>query len=83
MVLHLAARQRISFVAQEHSGNTMPAKSPRLSVTLTDKQMSIVQRLADKSRVSRSWVVSQAVVEFLEKNIDLQVPLPVVREARR
>ena len=55
----------------------MAAKSPRLSVTLTDTEMGELQKLASKSRVSCSWVAHQAIAEFLEKNADPQARLPL------
>jgi predicted transcriptional regulator len=63
----------------------MAAKSPRLSVTLTEEQMAEVQRLADTSRVSCSWVVNQAIAEFLDRHADPQatLPLPMSRRDNR
>jgi predicted transcriptional regulator len=55
----------------------MPVKNPRLSVTLTEMEMSELQKLAHKSRVSCSWVAQQAIAEFLEKNADPQTRLPL------
>lgn len=57
----------------------MPAKNPRVSVTLTDTQMATVQRLARRARVSCSWVVNHALAEFLEKNADRREPLPILK----
>lgn len=60
----------------------MVAKNPRLSVTLTEEQMAEIQRLAEGSRVSCSWIVNQAIAEFLERHADPQqsLPLPMRRD---
>jgi predicted transcriptional regulator len=64
-------------VLREHNKNTMAAKSPRLSVTLTEAEMSDLQKIATGCRVSCSWVAHQAIAEFLEKNADPQKQLPL------
>ncbi len=82
---HLAAPHRISYLIiawqSEQNKNIMTAKNPRLSVTLTETEMSDLQKLATGSRVSCSWVAHQAIAEFLEKNADpqKQLPLPMKR----
>jgi len=45
----------------------MATKSPRLSVSLSAAELFEVQRLADRSNVSCSWVARQAVLEYLER----------------
>ncbi len=54
-------------LAQKELLGNMTAKSPRLSVSLTPKQADELQRLADQSHVSCSWVARQAILEFLER----------------
>jgi predicted transcriptional regulator len=45
-------------------------KKVRLSVSLTEAQKEAVQDIADRSEVSVSRVIQQAVKEFLEKHHD-------------
>lgn len=62
----------------ELNENKMAAKSPRLSVSLSAAEQAEVQRLADSSNVSCSWVIRQAVVEYLERHAGIQPPLPLL-----
>ena len=55
----------------------MAAKSPRLSVSLSTAEICIVQKMADRSNVSSSWVVRQAVIEYLERYAGYQPSLPL------
>jgi predicted transcriptional regulator len=60
----------------------MAAKSPRLSVSLNAAEQAEVQRLAERSNVSCSWVIRQAVIEYLERHASIQatLPLPMTRK---
>lgn len=59
----------------------MAAKSPRLSVSLNAAEQAEVQKLADSSNVSCSWVIRQAVIEYLDRYSGDQpsLPLPMVK----
>lgn len=55
----------------------MAAKSPRLSVSLTAAELVEVQNLAERSNVSCSWIIRQAVVEYLDRYAGPQPSLPL------
>jgi predicted transcriptional regulator len=55
----------------------MVGKTPRLSVSLSASEIFEVQKLADRSNVSCSWVVRQAVLEYLERYSSSQPSLPL------
>jgi predicted transcriptional regulator len=48
-------------------------KSIRTSVSLTSKQHQLLQKLAESSNLSLSWVIRQAVTEFLKQHIDKDI----------
>jgi len=43
----------------------------RLSVALTDQQLTALESLAQESQAAVSWVVRRAVTEYLERNCPL------------
>jgi predicted transcriptional regulator len=48
-------------------------KSIRTSVSLPSKQHQLLQKLAESSNLSLSWVIRQAVTEFLKQHIDKDI----------
>jgi Arc/MetJ-type ribon-helix-helix transcriptional regulator len=53
-------------------------KSIRTSVSLPSKQHQLLQELAESSNLSLSWVIRQAVTEFLKQHSDKDFE-PLVR----
>lgn len=47
-------------------------KSVRTSVSLPYEQHQAIQKLAEKNRLSISWIIRQAVGEFLMNNQELK-----------
>lgn len=58
----------------------MPSKH-RVSLNLTPEEYREVAVLAENARVSKAWIGRQALIEFLERNRDrdLQIPLDLTR----
>jgi predicted transcriptional regulator len=54
----------------------MPSKY-RLTVNLAPHEYKLLAALSDASRLSRAWLIRQAVSEFLERHEDEQVQLPL------
>jgi hypothetical protein len=57
------------FVLQELRRNKVPAKN-RMSVSFSDKQWSLLERIAIHSSRSKSEIVSTIIGEFLDQNPD-------------
>lgn len=45
----------------------MPTKAPRISVGLSVQEAAELREIADRNRVSCSWLARQAIIEFLER----------------
>ena len=58
MVMHIGEQPMSS--TKRHNTST------RLSITLTQKQHREIKRVAKRKRVSRAWVVRDAVDQYLE-----------------
>jgi hypothetical protein len=50
-------------------------KKARLSVSVTERQKSTLQEMADRYEVSLARVIQEAVKEFIENHQDGQLPL--------
>jgi hypothetical protein len=80
---HLANRPRVcdvlnGFVQRDWQGDSLTMARPkgrqlpnRLSVALTDQQLTALESLAQESQAAVSWVVRRAVTEYLERNCPL------------
>ena len=56
---------------------TKGAKPPRLSVGLTNTELTELLALKDRHNVSMAWLGRQAIVEFIAKYRDEQAQLPL------
>jgi hypothetical protein len=59
----------------------MPTTKHRLAVNLDDQEFAALADMADKHDVSLAWLGRQAVLEFIERYRNEQLPLPLQREA--
>jgi predicted transcriptional regulator len=60
----------------------MPTNKHRLAINLDDDEFSQLDAMADKHDVSLSWIGRQAVLEFITRYRDQQLPLPLRLEVR-
>jgi predicted transcriptional regulator len=60
----------------------MPTNKHRIAVNLDDQEFSELDAMADRHDVSLSWIGRQAVLEFLSRYKDQQLPLPLRIESR-
>lgn len=60
----------------------MPTTKHRIAINLDDEQFSELDAMADRHDVSFSWIGRQAVLEFLSRYKDQQLPLPLRVESR-
>jgi predicted transcriptional regulator len=65
-------------MAQEKTSKKQ--KSPRVSVTLNKHDSSRLDRLAQETERSRSWLGNYAIRKLLDDHKDGQLELPLVRE---
>jgi hypothetical protein len=60
----------------------MPTNKHRIAINLDDGEFSELDAMADRHDVSLSWIGRQAVLEFLSRYKDQQLPLPLRIETR-
>ena len=60
----------------------MPTTKHRIAVNLDDQEFAALTEMADKHDVSLGWLGRQALLEFLDRYRNEQLPLPLRREAR-
>jgi predicted transcriptional regulator len=60
----------------------MPTNKHRIAINLDDQEFSELDAMADRHDVSLSWIGRQAVLEFLSRYKDQQLPLPLRIESR-
>jgi predicted transcriptional regulator len=60
----------------------MPTNKHRIAINLDDEEFSELDAMADRHDVSLSWIGRQAVLEFLSRYKDQQLPLPLRIESR-
>ena len=60
----------------------MPTNKHRIAINLDDDEFSQLDAMADKHDVSLSWIGRQAVIEFITRYRDQQLPLPLRLEVR-
>lgn len=60
----------------------MPTTKHRIAINLDDDEFSQLDAMADKHDVSLSWIGRQAVIEFISRYRDQQLPLPLRLEIR-
>jgi predicted transcriptional regulator len=60
----------------------MPTNKHRIAINLDDEEFSELDAMADRHDVSLSWIGRQAVLEFLSRYRDQQMPLPLRIESR-
>ena len=60
----------------------MPTNKHRIAINLDDQEFSELDAMADRHDVSLSWIGRQAVLEFLSRHKDQQLPLPLRIESR-
>ena len=60
----------------------MPTNKHRIAINLDDDEFSQLDAMADKHDVSLSWIGRQAVLEFITRYRDQQLPLPLRLEVR-
>ncbi len=63
-------------------GVPMPTTKHRIAINLDDDEFSQLDAMADKHDVSLSWIGRQAVLEFISRYRDQQLPLPLRLEIR-
>lgn len=63
----------------------MPTIKPRISINLPDEEYVALSVLAEKNNLSMSWIGRKAILDFLDRYRDKQIPLsfaePVVTAA--
>ena len=65
-----------------HAETQMPTNKHRIAINLDDEEFSELDAMADRHDVSLSWIGRQAVLEFLSRYKDQQLPLPLRIESR-
>ncbi len=60
----------------------MPTNKHRIAINLDDEEFSELDAMANRHDVSLSWIGRQAVLEFLSRYKDQQLPLPLRIESR-
>lgn len=60
----------------------MPTNKHRIAINLDDQEFSELDAMADRHDVSLSWIGRQAVLEFLSRYKDQQLPLPLRIDSR-
>lgn len=60
----------------------MPTNKHRIAINLEDDEFSQLDVMADQHDVSLSWIGRQAVLEFITRYRDQQLPLPLRLEVR-
>ena len=60
----------------------MPTSKHRIAINLDDDEFAQLDAMADKHDVSLSWIGRQAVLEFITRYRDQQIPLPLRLEVR-
>jgi predicted transcriptional regulator len=55
----------------------MPTNKHRIAINLDDSEFSELGEMAEKHDVSFAWIGRQAVLEFLSRYKDQQLPLPL------
>ena len=60
----------------------MPTNKHRIAINLDDQEFSELDAMAERHDVSLSWIGRQAVLEFLSRYKDQQLPLPLRIESR-
>lgn len=53
------------------------SQNRRISVGLSDTEHTELQELSEKHRVSVAWLGRQAILEFLDRYRNKQLPLPL------
>jgi hypothetical protein len=60
----------------------MPTTKHRVAVNLDDEEFAALAEMSDKHDVSLGWLGRQALLEFIDRYRNEQLPLPLRREAR-
>ena len=60
----------------------MPTNKHRIAINLDDEEFSELDAMAERHDVSLAWIGRQAVLEFLSRYKDQQLPLPLRIETR-
>lgn len=55
----------------------MPTNKHRIAISLDDEEFLELDALSDRHDVSLAWIGRQAVLEFLSRYKDQQLPLPM------
>ncbi len=63
----------------------MPTSKPRVSINLSDSEYAELAALAERHNLSMAWIGHKAILDFLEKNRDetLQLPLTFAKRPER
>ena len=60
----------------------MPTTKHRIAISLDDSEFSELDALADRHDVSLAWIGRQAVLEYISRYRNEQIPLPLRSDAR-
>ena len=61
--------------AAPSSGFAMPTTKQRISINLPEDEYTALSVLATKSNLSMAWVGRKAILDFLDRYRDKQIPL--------
>jgi predicted transcriptional regulator len=61
----------------------MPTIKQRISINLPDEEYAALSALAEKNNLSMAWIGRKAILDFLERYRDKQLPLTFAESAQR
>jgi predicted transcriptional regulator len=59
----------------------MPTTKQRISINLSDSEYAALAALAEKNNLSMAWIGRKAILDFLERYRDKQLPLKFAERA--